>query len=170
MSDSRSRDFAMMVGARLRDIRTQSGLSLQQVEARSGGRWKTAAVGSYERADRMISVGQLAALASFYDVPLHVLLADEGSAAAPTRAARVVLNLPALAQSPVDESAGLRRWVEQIRRERDDWAGQVLSIRAEDLRALATMYDLSLNQLVERLRLWKVLDATSDVDEIPDGA
>jgi transcriptional regulator with XRE-family HTH domain len=160
----------MTVGARLRDVRTQKGLSLQQVEAQSGGRWKTAAVGSYERADRMISVGQLAALASFYDVPLDALLADEGSAAPHTRAARVVLNLPALAQPPVNESARLRRWVEQIRRERDDWAGQVLSIRAEDLRALATMYDLSLNQLVERLRLWKVLDATSDVDEIPDGA
>lgn len=64
-----SRAYAQEVGIRLRAIRVQQGLSLQQVETRSAGRWRTAALGSYERADRMITPQQLAGLAEFYGVP-----------------------------------------------------------------------------------------------------
>lgn len=45
-------DYAQALGARLRHIRVQQGLSLQGVEAKSGGRWKAVVVGSYERGDR----------------------------------------------------------------------------------------------------------------------
>jgi hypothetical protein len=47
-------DYAQALDARLRHIRVQQGLSLQGVEAKSGGRWKAVVVGSYERGDRAL--------------------------------------------------------------------------------------------------------------------
>ena len=45
-----STDYSRALGARLRAIRNQQGLSLQGVEDKSHGRWKAVVVGSYERA------------------------------------------------------------------------------------------------------------------------
>ncbi|ABD11073.1 transcriptional regulator [Frankia sp. CcI156] len=165
---SENRAYAREVGARLRTIRTQQGRSLQQVETLSRGRWKTAAVGSYERGDRMISVEGLAALADFYGVPAHELLPGGRPDPLPPRAARVVLNLPALAGVPDDDASPLRRWVAEIQRERGDYAGRVLSIREGDLRTLATLYTLDRSQLLDRLQQWKVLDPTSATPDLSD--
>ena len=44
-------DYARALGARLRAIRTQQGLSLHGVEEKSEGRWKAVVVGSYERGE-----------------------------------------------------------------------------------------------------------------------
>jgi len=161
--------FATEVGRRLRAIRTQQALSLQDVEARSRGRWTTAVVGSDERADRMISVRQLADLADFYGVPMSALLAS-GPSIPSTRDPRIVLNLPALAQAPQPASTPLRRWVEHIRQQRGDYAGRVLSIRHGDLRSLATIYNLDPDEILEMLRAWRVLDPSSVVaGEAPAG-
>jgi transcriptional regulator with XRE-family HTH domain len=152
-----SREYAKAVGARLRAIRIQQGLSLQGVEQKSRGRWKTAAVGSYERGDRMISVHQLSELAGFYGVPVSALLPNEDSLPPRERRPRTVLNLERLASAPPDSSALVRRWVSQIQRQRDDYAGRVLSIREGDLRALALLHDTTPQEFSERLRGWGVL-------------
>lgn len=68
------RDYAAAVGRLLREVRTAQGMSLHEVERRSGGRWNVAMVGSYERGDRTISVARLAELAGFYGVPPADLL------------------------------------------------------------------------------------------------
>ncbi|MEX5711965.1 transcriptional regulator [Parafrankia sp. FMc6] len=167
-SDNRS--YAREVGARLRAIRTQQGHSLQQVETSSDGEWKVAALGSYERGDRMISIGRLAALADFYGVPVHTLLPGGQADPLPPQAARVVLNLAALARVPAADAGPLRRWVAQIQRERDDYAGRVLSIREGDLRTLTTLYTLSGDQLLDMLQQWKVLDPTSTIANTSDTA
>src|SRR3981081_2680554 len=62
-------DYAKALGAKLRGIRQQQGLSLHGVEQKSGGRWKAVVVGSYERGDRAVTVQQLAEPAAFYCVP-----------------------------------------------------------------------------------------------------
>ncbi|MCK9903891.1 transcriptional regulator [Parafrankia colletiae] len=167
---SENRAYAREVGARLRDIRTQQGRSLQQVEALSHGRWKTAAVGSYERGDRMVSVENLAALAAFYGVPLAELLPSARPDPLPPRTARVVLNLPALTGLPGEDAGPLRRWAAEIQRERGDYAGRVLSIREGDLRTLAILYDRTPDQLIDMLQQWKALDPTSDVEAPSDTA
>ena len=64
-------DYARALGARLRAIRQQQGLSLQGVEKKSSGRWKAVVVGSYERGDRAVTVARLAELADFYGVPVR---------------------------------------------------------------------------------------------------
>ncbi|KPM50228.1 XRE family transcriptional regulator [Frankia sp. R43] len=160
---SENRAYAREVGARLRAIRTQQGRSLQQVETLSLGRWKTSAVGSYERGDRMVNIENLAALAAFYGVPVAELLPSARPDPLPPRTARIVLNLPALASVPTEDTGPLRRWVAEIQRERDDYAGRVLSIRAGDLRTLAILYDRTPDELIDMLRQWKALDPTSDV-------
>ena len=75
-------DYARALGARLRAIRQQQGLSLHGVEERSQGRWKAVVVGSYERGDRAVTVQKLAELADFYAVPVSELLPDASPAAA----------------------------------------------------------------------------------------
>jgi len=62
-------DYARALGARLRAIRTQQGLSLHGVEEKSEGRWKAVVVGSYERGDRAVTVQRLSELAVFYGDP-----------------------------------------------------------------------------------------------------
>ena len=69
-------DYAKALGARLRAIRTQQGLSLHGVEEKSQGRWKAVVVGSYERGDRAVTVQRLSELADFYGVPVTELLPE----------------------------------------------------------------------------------------------
>jgi len=162
--------YATALGDRLRAIRRQQGLSLHDVEEKSSGRWKTAAIASYERADRNISASQLAALAAFYRVPVTALLPAGEPAVPRVRQPRVVLNLPALDGAPRPASGPLRRWVDAIRAQRGDWAGQVLSIRHGDTDDLARIYHRRPEEFLTLLRSWSVLDATSDVEVNGDAA
>jgi transcriptional regulator with XRE-family HTH domain len=153
------REYARALGSRLRAVRSQQRLSLHGVERKSGGKWKAVVVGSYERGDRAVSVARLAELAEFYGVPISQLLPnDEGPSN--TRAdagGKVVLDLQKLQGVPADEAAPLVRYAQSIQRQRGDYGNKVLSIRGEDLRALALMFDVSLEQLTERLVAWGVL-------------
>jgi len=150
-------DYARALGARLRAIRTQQGLSLHGVEKKSKGRWKAVVVGSYERGDRAVTVQKLAELADFYGVPVGELLPEgrTASAAAPTQ--KIVLNLERLFQLPPDQVGPLARYAQAIQSQRGDYNNKVLSIRGEDLRSLSIIYDLSEGELTERLIEWGVL-------------
>src|SRR5947207_9519555 len=64
----------VQVGERLRAIRRQKGLSLHDVEARSGQEFKASVLGAYERGERAISVSRLLRLAELYRVPPDQLL------------------------------------------------------------------------------------------------
>jgi transcriptional regulator with XRE-family HTH domain len=152
-------DYAKELGARLRAIRQQQGLSLQGVEEKSGGRWKAVVVGSYERGDRAVTVAKLSELAEFYRVPISELLPD----ATPTKydsAGKVVVDLERLAELPGEEVGPLARYARSIQHQRGDYNGRVLSIRADDLRALAIVYDVSPSGLVEKLGEWGVIVTT----------
>jgi transcriptional regulator with XRE-family HTH domain len=154
-------DYAKELGSRLRAIRTQQGLSLHGVEERSGGRWKAVVVGSYERGDRAVSVQRLSELAEFYGVPVNELLPDAETAAASgaTPATRLVIDLEQLTHLPESQSAPLQRYAATIQSQRGDYNGRVLSIRQDDLRSLAILYDNSPAALTEELIHWGVLNA-----------
>src|SRR4051794_41638904 len=71
--------YGRKVGERLRAIRRQKRLSLQEVEAASQQEFKASVLGAYERGERAISVPRLQRLARFYHVPVDQLLPqDEG--------------------------------------------------------------------------------------------
>ena len=151
-------EYAKALGAKLRAIRTQQGLSLHGVEDKSQGRWKAVVVGSYERGDRAVTVQRLSELAEFYGVPVGELLPQgiaPGGGSEP--AARIVIDLEQLQQVPADQAAPLARYAATIQSQRGDYNGRVLSIRHEDLRSLAIMYDESPGSLTEQLIGWGVL-------------
>jgi len=153
-----SNDYARALGARLRQIRTQQELSLHDVEKRSNGRWKAVVVGSYERGDRAISVHKLADLAEFYGAPVAQLLPDGGDAGAAPPTPRVVVDLGGLAALDDPASEPLSRYLAAIQSMRGDYNGKVLSMRQDDLRALAIVYDESPLELVDRLIAWDLVD------------
>lgn len=151
-------EYAKALGARLRAIRTQQGLSLHGVEEKSRGKWKAVVVGSYERGDRAVTVAKLAELAEFYGVPVAELLPEGQPAAATEPPPRVVIDLEHLNNVAPESSTLLARYVRSIQSQRGDYNGRVLSIRREDLRTLAVMYDYSPSKLAEQLVGWGVLN------------
>ena len=81
-SGERSRLYAQQVGQRLRAIRRQKGLSLQEVEAVSAHEFKASVLGAYERGERVISVPRLQRLAQLYSVLVDQLLPRPAAARA----------------------------------------------------------------------------------------
>ncbi len=153
-------DYAKALGARLRAIRQQQGLSLYGVEQKSRGRWKAVVVGSYERGDRAVTVSRLAELAEFYGVPLQELLPGRSSTfgAGTEPSTRLVLDLERLGEIELEEASLLARYVASIQAQRGDYNGRVLSIRQEDLRTLAVLYDTPPSELAARFTSWGVLN------------
>ncbi len=150
-------DYARALGARLREVRTQQGLSLQGVEDKSVGRWKAVVIGSYERGDRAVSVQKLAELASFYGIPIAELLPGARPVRGGEPATKVVLNLERLSQLPLEQAGPLARYVATIQSQRGDYNGRQLSIRSEDLKTLAIIYDVTAGELTDQLISWGVL-------------
>ena len=76
IDDDELRDgrYSKAVGERLRHIRRQKRLSLQEVESISAQEFKASVLGAYERGERAISVPRLQRLARFYKVPVDQLL------------------------------------------------------------------------------------------------
>lgn len=146
--------YARELGARMRAVRVQQGLSLHQVEQRSAGRFRGVALASYERGERAVTAVRLAGLAQVYRVPLAALLPDDGRRRPETDAdtPRLVLDLTAVGQlSPVGDLAAVARFADTVRAWRGDWAGQVLSVRISDRATLALMCGLDPAVLVDRL-------------------
>ena len=153
-------DYAKSLGESLRRIRVQKGMSLQDVQQASEGKWKAAVVGAYERGDRNVTVARLSELALFYGVPVSELLPDDGAPPAPGQVdtrRRVVLDLEGLDKVPEGDRDPLSRFTTAIQIQRGDFNGRVLTIREDDLMALALMYQTTSDELSRRLADWGLL-------------
>jgi transcriptional regulator with XRE-family HTH domain len=161
------RRYAVTVGARLRAIRGQQRLSLQEVEARSNEEFKASVLGAYERGERAISVARLQRLATFYGVPVDRLLpGDDGPSFGPRPGDGHIddpASLPANWSKPVRIALGqlarvegtqgdlLTRFFRLIQVQRGDFNGEVLTVRRDDLIALACILDVGPEQVFARL-------------------
>ncbi len=159
--------YAVKVGSRLRAIRKQKRLSLQEVEASSGQEFKASVLGAYERGERAISVPRLQRLARFYNVPVDQLLprddADLGPdsvidlergavlAARPVDEGAVTIDLVRLEGMGTPEAQVLGRYLGMIQVQRGDFNGRMLTVRRDDLRAIACLLDASPDQARQRL-------------------
>lgn len=153
--DVLSSPYSRKVGDRLRVIRKQKRLSLQEVEATSQEEFKASVLGAYERGERAISVPRLERLATFYNVPVDQLLPRSDSAAngeadqqARKKLAIDVLKLSQLTGQPFDM---LVRFLRMIQVQRQDFNGKVITVRGDDTRAIAAMLDVPVEQVAERL-------------------
>lgn len=156
-------DYSRELGARLRAIRAQQGLSLHAVEARSAGRWKAVVVGSYERGDRAVTVAKLVELAAFYAVPVDQLLprgSDGAAEPVEAKAGHVVIDLRALSAAPAEDAAPVVRYTARIQAQRGDYNGRLLSLRENDLWALGALYGQTAGGVVALLSGWGALAGT----------
>lgn len=139
--------YGRKVGERLRSIRRQKRLSLQDVEASSEQEFKASVLGAYERGERAISVPRLQRLARFYRVPVDQLLPFNDDSEEPEDGARRLaegdgttkLDLGRLETLTGTEAETLSRYVRMIQVQRQDFNGRVLTIRRDDLRAIAAI-------------------------------
>jgi transcriptional regulator with XRE-family HTH domain len=140
--------YGRKVGERLRLIRRQKRLSLQEVEATSDQEFKASVLGAYERGERAISVPRLQRLARFYRVPVDQLLPfdedpEEGDEDSARRQANddipTKLDLTRLENLGGPEAETLSRYVRMIQVQRQDFNGRVLTIRRDDMRAIAAI-------------------------------
>ncbi|MGI8773436.1 MAG: transcriptional regulator [Actinomycetota bacterium] len=152
-------DYAKTLGERLRGIRIQKNMSLQDVQESSSGKWKAAVVGAYERGDRNVTVAKLAELAGFYGVPVSEIIPSDGGHAGSAfdRRRRVVLDLEGLERVPESDRDPLSRFTTAIQIQRGDFNGRVLTIREDDLMALALLYQTSADDLARQLDDWGLL-------------
>ena len=143
-----------MVGNRLRSIRRQRGLSLQEVQRLSGGEFKAAVVGAYERGERSLSLPRLQRLAQFFQVPIaHFLPQDESGERTmqPLPSGGVTIDLNRLERLSGTEAVIFTRFLRSIQMMCQDFNGKVLTIRRDDLRLLALLIDQSEESFSERL-------------------
>ena len=160
--------YAKRVGDRLRAIRKQKDLSLQDVEQASREEFKASVLGAYERGERAISVPRLQRLAKFYNVPVDRLLPGDvplegaevlsltgeeepGPRVFRDDDERIRIDLQRLDHLQTPERQLLSRYLHTIQMQRQDYNGRVLTIRREDLRAIACMFELSPESLRRRL-------------------
>jgi transcriptional regulator with XRE-family HTH domain len=150
-----SSPYSRKVGDRLRVIRRQKRLSLQEVEANSGNEFKASVLGAYERGERAISVPRLERLAKFYNVPVDQLLPREDvsgpneNEAAPSR--KIAIDLMKLNQLSGQPFEMLARFLRMIQVQRQDFNGKVITVRGDDTRAIAAMLDVPVDQVGDRL-------------------
>ncbi len=165
--------YARAVGARLRTMRKQMRLSLQAVEAMSEQEFKASVLGAYERGERAISVPRLQRLAKLYDVPVDQLLppddatmtrwsnqgtTDEIVTTSARRASltssgteKVAIDLTKLHTVSGPERDLLRRFLSMIQVHRQDFNGRMITIRAEDVRAIACLFGVTPDSMGTRL-------------------
>lgn len=149
--------YGKVVGERLRQIRRQKRLSLQEVESVSAQEFKASVLGAYERGERAISVPRLHRLARFYKVPVDQLLPGEEEEAAEDAGRRepdamgAKIDLTRLEQLSGAEADMLSRYLRMIQVQRQDFNGRVLTIRRDDMRAIACILGVSEDSADRRL-------------------
>jgi len=166
--------YVRAIGARLRVVRNQIGLSLHAVAAMSNQEFKASVLGAYERGARAISVPRLQRLAKLYEIPVDQLLPPEHDSArwgasdeteaeddgpATVRLSsrsrhdqdRVAIDLGRLRSSVGPESEMLRRFLKMIQLQRQDFNGHMITIRTGDLRAIACLFGITADAMSRRL-------------------
>lgn len=159
IDDEATQIYGRKVGERLRSIRRQKGLSLQDAEEASAQEFKASVLGAYERGERAISVPRLQRLARFYNVPVDQLLPRDRTGdddvldltVSPPDRRKVVIDLTQLDSLSGVAAEMLTRYLTMIQVQRQDFNGRVLTIRRDDLRAIACILDTTEDGALKRL-------------------
>lgn len=143
-----------LVGRRLRSIRKQRGLSLQDVQRLSDQEFKAAVLGAYERGERSLSLPRLHRLSEFFGVPITQLLPQDETAEQPITAlpaGGLTIDLNMIENLSGQDSVVVERFLRGIQMLRQDFNGKVLTIRQDDLRTLSLLLDTADESFSDRL-------------------
>ena len=142
VSNSKSHAFErpfptnLEIGTRLRAARKRRGWTI--AEMAEVGEIKAVVIGSYERGSRNMPLSRLGELAAILNVDISYLLGQ--THLAPLSESAITLDLRALSRPTAKDSNQLTimlNYCAAIARKRNDWNGEVLSIRNQDLRDLS---------------------------------
>src|SRR5438309_7819584 len=161
--------YSRKVGARLRSLRKQRGLTLQQVEVLSSKRLKGSLLAAYERGDRNISVTRLHQIATLYSVPVNQLLPEETEAInEPALPPKLAIDLTQLQGLPERQGSILSRHVARLQQQRQDFNTPVVTFRSDDLEQLAAAYKTTPEMLRRSLKEWGVFRPGQAPGERPE--
>jgi transcriptional regulator with XRE-family HTH domain len=134
------------INKKLRDIRHSQSLSLADVEVLSKGAIKAVVLGSYERGARSLSVKRVLQIASLYQVPISEIFGSSERAVNLIQG-KTILDLRLINKRSQQEDRHqlvryryLLAFLQQILRMRQDWNGEVISLRNADIATLALLF------------------------------
>ena len=123
------------LGRNLRSIRVKRKWSLKQFEIACNGKIKDVVLGSYERGSRSISVSNLEIISNTYQVPISALM-GESEVRSTKDQGRVIIDLRKIRESLVTTNSEtlflLNQFTKTIVSMRNDWNGEILSLRSSD--------------------------------------
>ncbi len=135
--------YAELVGEKLRRMRQDRNMSLQEVCARSGGSFVVSTLSAYERGKRSLSLERLCELAAIYGQSPMALLDIENEPEfqrAFTTNGPLRIRLDSLERLGEEERKPLQTYLSFLRELRNDPSREMLTIRKEDLNYLSGLY------------------------------
>ena len=158
------KETLQVLGERLRAVRKAKKLSLSDVEEMSTGRFKAVVIGSYERGARAMTVERLVELSDFYQVPVHTFLQGPSDKSTKSERTSEILDLQKIASRAKQldrhnliQYQILARYLSRIIHNRQDWNGEVISLRDSDFNNIA----ICLNKEPQELHSWVKLEELS---------
>jgi len=152
-------DQTLVVGKRLRKVRMQNNFSLKAVEKSTKGKVKASILGAYERGERVISIPRLFELATFFNVPVDYLIGNGNTEAEIQSEAKkdsskggVKINLVNLNKLSGKDVGLLKNYIGGIKKQREDFNVEVITIRQDDLKMLAALYQTDTNNINNKLK------------------
>jgi transcriptional regulator with XRE-family HTH domain len=150
------------IRVRIRATRLALGWSLADFEAHSGGTVTAVAMGSYERGTRTLSITKLLTICDIFQISLIHILAPAQELTSADSSSRHIYDLRALqALPPSAEKSHLLAYIHQIIRERGDWKGAVVSLRATDVENLTLIFAASAEIENHNYQAWLVKQGIS---------
>ncbi|MBC7292775.1 MAG: helix-turn-helix domain-containing protein [Thermoleophilia bacterium] len=139
----REKRYAELVGEKLRRLRQDRGLSLQEVCERSGGSFVVSTLSAYERGKRSLSLERLCELAAIYgQSPMSILDVedDAGFQRSLTTTGPLRIKLANLERLTPEERRPLETYLGFLRQLRNDPSQDLITIRKDDLTYLSGLY------------------------------
>ena len=128
----------------IRGARLSRGWSLADFEFHSAGRVSAVAMGSYERGSRTLSISKLLVICEIFQVSLIHIMAPVNELTSTDSSGRHIYDLRALQElPPTAEKSYLLAYIHQLMKERGDWRGAVVSLRATDVENLELIFTAS---------------------------
>jgi transcriptional regulator with XRE-family HTH domain len=157
-----------LVAHRLRDIRKSRSMSLLDVESASAGTIKAVVLGSYERGTRALSVKRAIQIADFYGIPVHHLFGSfQVNEVIETHRLTIdvrrmrnyakTYTLQIGSENHLNFFTSLSRLITHLQNLREDWNGEIISLRSKDLDPLIVFLGSTKKEYITWLTEQKLL-------------